>query len=572
MSFVGGNMGSTYTGREGFGKAFILPEDDDALKAMGDLLKADQDAKKLKLAKDKAKAERKKKMQTPPEHWRIHSETIQGMTDDLFKLGSDLMAAGIDDPMTSTDPASRQFQEYWSKLANMSNYSTQMKAQFQKDFQLMNAHPEKYTEESMDANRAYYEDSSKKLKEYAEDGTVAPRLIAKEDQIDLQKYMGEMAKNLGTNNADPDFGDFKDMISIGFNDPKNSGFKDAMMDQLHHINNDPIRKAALEAEAKANGVTPLEQLGVQQLESFFKSEPIDIAESIKDFLPAVTEYGTKVEDVAGVTEGTEGYYLSKENLQGAAKAWLDLNPQAVQQLKENNPDLKTKDDVLKWIEDYMKSQVKTKAKTFTTREKDGMYFGYGKKEYDKDKDIWYQAFLGNYPEDGTPEEKYRNHIKAINYLAGSKDESGREIKGGYAMRSGVGDDIDPNLTPSLIYASDANDWNPNRVVLTYADSKDVEIKDDKTGTKTNAKVPVVGKKQIQFYDPATKDYGEKDAMMLYHRRALEAKKDLFLNYLGESAQDTKEDREKISKSSQAKSKAGKYKMGDSGGGSPADNF
>ena len=559
---VGTDLGNVYKSKEGFGRAFILPEDDDALKALNFLVanQAKQQAAAKKTKSDKEKAAKSKlKELSQTEWWVKHDNELQGNMDKLLQLGSNLMAAGIKDPFSSTNPAAQQFQKEALRIQNRAQNSKQLKAMYNNTQQKIEQNPKMYSPESIKSIDEYYNNNN--LETIEETGAMPPRLKHIDPAFDMQKYYGTFASNLGAKNEDPSDMDFREVIGIGLNDPANAGYKDALASQLDDMMQpeNKLQLDALKATAEDLGLDPekdlLQALGVTQLKSYFGTKPIDVPLKIKDFLPKVHKYAKTEEDVAGVKQTTKNWYLQPEKLKNAAKAFIDLNPRVVQQLLDDGA-IEKKADAQEWVEKYMSSQVETLFETSVTREKDGKYGGYGEDEANKDNDIWYQAFNGNYPADGTPEEKLRNQRKATEYANGAELPGGRTIRGGIVSKrkedvQGL-INVARGLAPfeSLDYefyhygAEDINNWDPNVIYFDIETVEDVEYVDPITQEKKKRKDVKHKYEQYQFNQPGARNFLQKDDAQNIHRDALKKKGVLFVDMLDESAEQNQPARDK----------------------------
>jgi hypothetical protein len=501
----GSNLGSVYTGQEGFGKAFILGESDDSLKAYSDLLDdqaALDAAKQVGAAKAAAEKQTRQDKLKPeiPEHWNRYDKDIQDHTDKLFKLGADLMAAGIDDPMKSTVGAAQLFQKETDRLQKKAKLSMQYKDSWEKDRLKINEDKEnKYTQESKDALVDWYDQSN--LDERLDKGELPPRLMVADPKFELADFYGKLAGKVGENNPNPEDADLANIVNIAFSDPANAGFKEAIDTEMANIMKDPDQKQALEANATAAGLKPMEYLAMSQLRSYFGTEPLDINKLITSYLPVTDISGSKVEDAQGVTRSSESEYLKPEKLTAAAKAMVDFNPRIVADLKKSGA-IKTSDEAYKYIEDLMKAQVQTKYKYGVDREEKGGYAGTGfdKEELDKDHDVWRQAAAGQLGE--TRAEKLKNKQLALDYINEVVTGKGTTIIGGYAPKLkqagvfGTGlnwADVDENE------AGSESDFSANKIVLLEQTDDEVTEKFMQNGKEVTVKkkVPKIKK---EIYD------------------------------------------------------------------------
>lgn len=497
----GSSLGTAYTGQEGFGKAFILGESDDAIKAYGDLLDdqakldAGRAAQKAAAAAEKQAKQDKLKPEIP-EHWNRYDKDIQDNTDRLFKLGADLMAAGIDDPLRSTNSSAQLFQKEVDRLKKKAQLSMQYKNSWEKDRDKINDDKEnKYTQESKDALVDWYDQSN--LDERLDKGELPPRLQVADPKFELADFYGKLASKVGENNPNPEDGDLASIVNIAFSDPANAGFKEAIDTEMTNIMKDPDQKQALEANATAAGLKPMEYLAMSQLRSYFGTEPLDIMKTMAPFLPKTDISESDIEDTQGVATSSESVYLKPEKLSAAAKGYVDLHPRVVADLKKSGA-IKTTDEAYKYIENLMKSQIETKYAYGVKREQEGGFAGTGKKEEEvkEDFDIWRQAVTGNLGT--TRAEKLKNKQKALDYMTKVKTAKGSTIIGGYApklKKDGVFGTGFSWAASDKEEAGSESDFSANEIVLLEQTEDEVTEKYMKNGKEVTEKkkVPKVEK-------------------------------------------------------------------------------
>lgn len=539
MYQVGGNQGNTYSGQEGRGKAFILPEDDDAMLAFQNLLKGVEGQKaaeakgKLDAAKQ-AQATKEKLKQEIPEWWLRYDAEMQSKADSLMKLGADLMAAGVPDPLQGNDAGSNLFKKELERLKSLGNLSMQYKSLYEKDREvILNDKDGKYSNTSKDDWMNFWPEKS--LEERLANGDLPPRLMVNEPEFELMKHYQDMAKALANKNPNPEDKDFEEQIGISLTDPSTRGFNDAIYSQIEQLKKDPNLYTTLINEAKANapGTPPEVYLATKQLKSFFGDQTFDMDAILKEYQPATKENRGKFESPEGVTSWNYETYLPDENLTTAAKAALEMNPALLKHLMKT-VGVKDKQEAIDYMKELWKARIETKKETGTSREGEGyMGTGRGEKEVLSDRDLWYQAVSGGLGD--TPEERYRNQKKAQAYIVGTKDSFGRTVVSGRTPS---------NVTPSLLGMNigSEGDYNPNMLVFEFTTPKDIEYENE-DGQKVKETAYTSKEIPFQLTDKGQKNYFSKDMGHNYFIQGLKNKRTLFKDMLNEEGDDWEEVRE-----------------------------
>jgi len=425
---VGGEQGVAYKGKEGVGHAFRLGEADTVsafTKLMDAQKKVPKKGEKEKVAKKAFKTKANELVSDDP--WHKHQKELQGDFDEIMDMGTDIMVAGELDPFTGSDAASVSFQKKIARYKQKTKQSKQVQEQFIKDRDRYHAPGSlgKLTEESNIANLEYYKKND--LNTIIDKGLLPPRLMFKEPDFELAKYLGETAKNLGTSNKDPEDEDFYEQVGIMLADPSAREFQYAIKDKIHQLNEEEL--AHLKDLALINKVEPLEQLAKMQLESYFKTEPIDIAALISANLPGY-ETTTKVyENTDNVKTTKVDKKVTKERADTQASFIIKANPKLLPQMIKQGM---AKD--LESATKYLSGEIVNRMETQTTRKterkaKSGWEgFGVSTKDVDEDHDLWEQAYRGEMGD--TPEEKRYNQELAANYISGTKTNDGWTIESG----------------------------------------------------------------------------------------------------------------------------------------------
>jgi len=544
MVNVGTNQGVAYSGQEGKGKAFILPEGDDSMLAFQQLLKGDaenKDAiKKEKLDAAKKEKETKAKLKEEvPDWWLRHDTEMQGLTDKVLELGAGLMAAGVEDPMAGTDPGSALFKKELNRLKSLGGLSKQYKGQFEEDRKVILADKDNhFTEESKDALVKFYDE--KTLAERLVNGDLPPRLLVKEPEFKRAEYNGKLAEAMGKENKEPTVENFKNMVKMAMNDPSAKGYQDNLFTDITNLENDnPDAFLALEEEAKLNNMTPMEMLGTKHLQSYFDVEPVDITATIEKFMPAVDTNKWSNEDKDNITEFGETQKLDPVKLTKAATAYLDFNPKALTQLT-NSGLAKDKASAVKYIEELMKARSKELTSSGVRREGDGYEgTGYGEDDIKKAADEWFKYLSGG--GEGTAAEKFKAQKKAAEFLRGIKGIEGETFQWGRtysAAAYGI-----PGVTTE--YGSE-DDYNPDKIAFGVLREKKVKTPMD-DGSEVTETVMEDDVMDFQFTDPTKKNYLNFDAALPYFVKAVKNQGRLFEPDLGRGPDETEAEREATKK-------------------------
>ena len=303
---VGGKQGNIYQNRQGTGLATILdktntsPYLDKALKSIPKRLTPEQRQANLM----------KKMNASKPEWWWKHNDELDVQFNNLLDYGAKLMEAGVDDPFAATGKEARAFQQGLLDLENSAQLSKQLEGQYEADRKKYN--PEKHSLEAGERNYNFYDQNS--LADIKDQGMLPPMFEFKEPDFELAKYYGDLAKNLGTSNKDPDVDDFDLAIQQALNDPSASDFGVALNQTIQNLTPDELQ--ALNDQATAAQKTPQEILGRNQLESYFKTEPLNVDDIVDDIFPGYETISKSIEKKEGVTSKS----MTKQVLPKKAKA------------------------------------------------------------------------------------------------------------------------------------------------------------------------------------------------------------------------------------------------------------
>ena len=556
---VGGNQGMAYTGQEGRGKAFILPEDDDSMLAYQNLLKQEEGktiaANQERLAAKKEKAKTKAKLDDPKIDWWIaHDTEMQEVSDKVMQLGADLMAQGVDDPFSGTDEGSQLFKKELQRLKSMGKLSLQYRDIYAKDRDVvLNDKDGKYTDDSKAAWKAFWETGT--LQERLENGDLPPGLMVNKPEFARAEHYGKIAKALGEKNDTPSGEDFKEVIGLALNDPAARGFQETLAtDVINLEKNNPTAYADLKQEADANNISPQEMLGVKQLKSYFGTKPIDIIADIKDFLPKVNVTKWSNEDATNITRAGEVTKVTDTKLTNAAKAYLDFNPKSFDHLITQKV-AKDKKEAIEYIKGVMKSQIKEGSESSLKREGEGAHgTGYSPEEFKKMYDEWWKAVSGgDWANAGnTAKDKFVRQNKAMSFLATSTDPQGRIIQAGRNISLNTPIDMAGldkygiGVLDAKFNYGDETDYNPDIINFKLLKPSKVEMTLE-DGSVVEEDVYADDEAFFQFNDPTLDNYASYDNMMPYFINGLKKQRRAFAVDIDRNNDETEPGREDTKK-------------------------
>lgn len=428
----GGTIGSVYTGQQGVDRAVVLGEADDSLKAFNDLIDDQQKAKAAeKLEKAKAKAEAEKKRPGAEPWWIQHDAEMKGKANDLMTFGGQLMAAGVD-PLNGTTPEALKYRTELEQFNQDAKMSMQVKDMYVKEKAVIDGDKDgKYTQESKDNLLAWFSQHS--LKDIKDKGLLPPNLEIAKPEFNRTQFYGNFVKDINIQNPDPNDADLYSFIGQAITDPDKKEYVMTLEADLKNIEkNTPEYHKALVEEAKNMGVSPLEYLGKQQLQTYFKKEPFDIAKAMDKYLPKAHTTEWKQTDISGVTTWSDIKSIPDARLTESAKTFLTMNPDALPHLIESTKNLDEADKVVnmetaqKWVKTYMKNQIETYNKAGRTVDQQG-YQGTGKtkEELDKDHDEWRLGVVGKRGK--TDGERKKAQQNAFDFIRGAKTEEGFDV-------------------------------------------------------------------------------------------------------------------------------------------------
>ena len=247
---------------------------------------------------------------------------------------------------------------------------------------------------------AWYENTP--LGKAVDESLLPPTLNPKNPVFELQKTYGELAQKIGLNNKDPQPQDIDQAITIMANDPASKDFMPTINTAYNQL--DPDTKAQLDNQAKGQGIDPRMLLARNQLQTYFRKEPLDLNKAIDDSMPTgdVRTTGYSKEDLGGVTRygKSKTDTLSDDKAIKHATAQLVLQPQLYKAIVDGggqNPDgtpISNEKQAAAWLAEVYKTRYKTvkENESGISREGKGAE-GMGEEEAKKDSDLWYSLLM-----------------------------------------------------------------------------------------------------------------------------------------------------------------------------------
>lgn len=415
---VGDNQGNVYTSKEGYGKAFILPESK-AIQQLPDQLDSiidiELERQKLGLVEEKEKKALEKKLaDAKPEWWWAHDNQLQTEVDDVMTMGAKIIAAGAD-PFSSNDPASQQFRERMSRATKKGTLSLQIKENYTKDREKASTQGDKYDPTSIEEVDVWYKNHD--LNKVLDEGLLPPVFKFKQPEVNLEKMAREAAGGI-TKEGQPTEGDY---LQIGTGLMANPNAKEMAIQYLGNAKNEnPVwYQANVEAPALAQGVSPEIYYMGKLVESYRPDKPLD--QKVKEIVDKMKVGSTLIESTyeseTGVTGKTTEKKTPVENATAQALLYVNQVPGVVNDLVSTNveydvlirdkktgvftptgekrkvTDRKTAAEFIAYQyllgSDYQKSKSTTR-QFFPEMAK----LGIGEEEYKKDVDFYEQAIRG----------------------------------------------------------------------------------------------------------------------------------------------------------------------------------
>jgi len=438
---VGSNQGTSYDKVEGNAKAFILKGDNKALDAANNvadleinlLAKQKADKEKALLAADAKKKEAAEKLKslTPDDLWHKHQAEMQGQYDGLIDKLAQLQGAGVTDPFSATDEASRLFQKEFALAQQMAASSQQLKEQHMKDRAEINANPSRYTDDSKLAVYDFY--NANPLRDIVSKSLLPPQLRPTQPMHDKTKYYQTIVDARGKETEPTDLEMF-DFAKTALTDQGQVGYLAAMEETYDKL---PAKeKERLAKLAEANGISfiqgdkdlsPLVVMAKEEIKPYFSTKPIDIDQLIVDNMPAgdIVSSATSYENMAGVTtsKSSRSKTLDEEKLDVAARGMLSpkLLDQLIQDKKTYSITLNGKPETItvsneetakEFIKQQMRARFQSEKETKSGTAIDcsvalDKETGIGKEILDKDQDFYYQSLFNvNTPEKAAVAKKF----------------------------------------------------------------------------------------------------------------------------------------------------------------------
>lgn len=433
MYQVGQGQGNIYDKVEGNAKAFILKGDDKPLEAANEVAdlelnllakqKADKDKALLAAEAKKKEVQDKIAKVNPEDLWWKHSEETKSQYGKLSDMAADLIGAGVNDPFSGTDPASRAFQTEYAKGMQMIANSNQLNKQYIQDRNEINSNPDKYTDESKLAVLDFYDKNT--LGDISSKALLPPELRPTQPLHDKTKYYQTIVDARG-NKSEPSDDELFDFAKTALTDKGQKGYLPAMEETYDKL---PAKdKARLAKLAEENGISliqngkdlsPLVIMAKEEIKPYFSTEPIDIDKIIAENMPAgdITSNATSYENMSGITtsSSTRRKFLDEEKLDAAATGALSVKllDQLIKEKRSYTTTINGKQETIlvtndKTALEYIKQQMRTGFQSeIETKKGTAIDFGValdkesgmGKDILDKDQDFYYQALFDvNTPE------------------------------------------------------------------------------------------------------------------------------------------------------------------------------
>lgn len=247
MQGVGTALGNTYTSKEGFGQAYILPTDNSPTMFTQNMVA-------MKMAGDKAKADsmlesKKKLMEDDPEYWYQDKAEVQGELDAVNEMGATLLSMGVD-PYGGSKVAF-DFQKRYKnarRLAQQSNYDKEYHAKVQEALKTQGKDKE-YTPESIAEVDAYFQ---LPLEYKANNGILPPNLKLKQPAFLYDQYLTAQVKDMVSGSNSKEVYTDPELLTVaisGFSNPDVERAAVQLYDRLT-----PEAQEALDTEAKGLGM------------------------------------------------------------------------------------------------------------------------------------------------------------------------------------------------------------------------------------------------------------------------------------------------------------------------------
>lgn len=442
---IGSDQGNTYRGQESVDQAF-------SLNYKPDISRIDKSFE-LDAIRKKEQAEKQSQLgkwnQERPEFFWSHDAEKQFQMDALFQYGQELMAAGIDDPTTSTDPKAKNFQMEIAKIGNLGKMSKAVEANYEKDRSVVLSDKDgKYSDGSKVALMKWYETTT--IDEIVSKGLIPPQLELKAPEIDAEKSTRDISTAVAD---DAPMENYYTIFSgkLG-EDP---GYVQEIEQTISTLPDEA--KAILAANAKDANVDINTYYASTWAKSYKPGFDLKAAlDGVKINIKPVSK-SVKTErlesDGSAVSRSTKKEYVPLENLKAAAGNAIagvpGLSEQMIKQkveydvlvrdpktgvfsVKERKV-VRTKEDAAEFLahKEWPNTVYKQESGKDITKWGDNSGYG-GDDAVRDDYDLWKEAITGNLG--NTDEERRINQIRAADYMNGMKLQ-GYEIGAGTAAKT-----------------------------------------------------------------------------------------------------------------------------------------
>jgi len=263
-----------YTGRQGTQFATVLggAESPDLVAAGG----LARQKSKAKATSDAQKALRGIK---PPEYWYKHDKEIQADYDDFFQKAAAQVANGID-PFTAVDDASQEVQRAYQRVMAKANTSNQLKDNYEKQRNLVNANPDKFS--GFDKIGSFLDQTS--LSDFMDNSLEVPTLDRAIENPDLNAFYTDMVSEMNKRSGEsivPEQ-DLRDQLKFRLQNPDDAeqlGF--SYSERFKNMPADEMTALKKRANLYSNGDL-LSQAMYEDAQLFNKQKPFTIEKLLSD--------------------------------------------------------------------------------------------------------------------------------------------------------------------------------------------------------------------------------------------------------------------------------------------------
>lgn len=222
MYQVGTDAGYVHRQQQGTGLGTVIRQPGAEIGVAVDLAKERAALRaKRNAEKEAAKNAALKKLGEKPDWWYVHDSELKGDFTTVQQTGVDLIASGINDPFSSTDPRAVQFRKDFNRVQQLATSSSQLREQYTKlRTDIDGAGPDDFDDETIVQFQQFYEQPLNKI---VNDGLKPPNLIKKRPYLDGFKFVGDNMATWaqGWNGNIPTEAQTFDFVKALVNDPAN---------------------------------------------------------------------------------------------------------------------------------------------------------------------------------------------------------------------------------------------------------------------------------------------------------------------------------------------------------------